>query len=160
MKKTIFIIILMMVVMFGRAQKLDFAGIPLSGSIEQYEEKLSAKGYVLQSGIIGSRCYIGQFLNRKNANIVVWYKKDTREVYGAKAYIDDLVASKAEALYADFKNRIGKMYSSARLENGTDSRDLPTFMFRFADGSSIFGYMKQRGLNWSVNVEYHTEVYF
>lgn len=77
--------------LFAQAEHMKFAGIPLTGSIEQFQKKLIAKGFRLNAKIskllpVGTRSFIGTFAGKKG-NIAVYYDPDTKTVYGAQGLL-------------------------------------------------------------------------
>ncbi len=64
-------------VLNAQTEHMKFAGISLTGSIEQFQKKLIAKGFRLNAKIskllpVGTRSFIGTFAGKKG-NIAVYY---------------------------------------------------------------------------------------
>ena len=89
-------------------------GIPLTGTITQFQTKLQAKGVTydkvsslqMQSGI---RVFNGTFSGYKST-IYVYYDSDTKLVYSARAYIFELSEERAKQVFEDLKYKIQTKY--------------------------------------------------
>ena len=101
MRKTLLTFLLCLFTTISFAQEhMKFAGIPLNGTITQFQQKLLAKGYTVNSKMnsvlpVGTRSFKGTFIG-KRANVAVYYDETTHIVYGAKAYFDELSETKAK----------------------------------------------------------------
>lgn len=94
--KRIFICLMVSLVSFTISAQttfphLPFMGIPLNGTIDNFQAKLSAKGVYVDHAAnktmgIGCRVFKGMFSGKK-ANIYVYYNDRTKIVYRAKAVI-------------------------------------------------------------------------
>lgn len=98
-----------------QAEHLKFMGIPLTGTITQFQQKLAAKGVTHDKKAsatvpVGTRFFSGTFAGSK-AEIVVWYDADTKIVYGAKAVFDCYSTSSRDLQYNDIKNMLSAKYS-------------------------------------------------
>ena len=87
-------------VLSAQTEHMKFAGIPLNGSIEQFQKKLVAKGFRLNTKMskmlpVGTRSFVGTFAGKKG-NIAVYYDSETKNVYGAKVYYDGLTDDRAK----------------------------------------------------------------
>ena len=96
-------------------EHLMFMGIPLTGTINQFQTKLQAKGVRHDRQLsnelpLGIRAFKGTFSNRK-ANISVYYNSKTLLVYAAKAYIPDLTEENANELFELFKHNLLTKYA-------------------------------------------------
>lgn len=88
MKKIFFVWLLALVSILGYAQNLtehmSFMGIPINGTITQFQTKLQGKGCALdritnsQLGV-GCRAFTGKFVDNK-VNIFVYYDEKTKIV--------------------------------------------------------------------------------
>ena len=84
----------------AQTEHLKFMGIPLTGSITAFQEKLKAKGIEYDAEgsrqiKVGCRCFKGSFSGEK-ANFYVYYNEKTKIVYRAKAVITCLSKEKGE----------------------------------------------------------------
>lgn len=98
-----------------QAQHLKFMGIPLDGTIEEFEEKLIAKGCecVVDTALVsedGNRFYEGKFAG-EDARILISYDPDTEIVYQGFAQIPNLDEETAHNIFGKFKNLISFKYS-------------------------------------------------
>ncbi len=70
---------------------MKFAGIPLAGTIEQFQKKLVAKGFHVQAMLnrqlpVGTRLFKGVFAG-KTGNVAVYYDVGAKVVYGTKSLL-------------------------------------------------------------------------
>jgi hypothetical protein len=124
MKKT-FILITLCLVAFCcpvEAQHLKFMGIPLNGTITQFQQKLSAKGVKYDKAASqqlpsGVRAYHGSFAGEK-ANIYVYYDPKSKVIYRAKAVISYPTEAICDSHYNEFKSLLSSKYPDAYTESG------------------------------------------
>lgn len=76
MKKAFLLLLMSLfsLVLFAQTEHMKFAGIPLTGSIEQFQKKLIAKGFRLNAKIskllpVGTRSFIGTFAGKKGISL-------------------------------------------------------------------------------------------
>lgn len=127
MKKTIILLVISIMAFCCpvQAQHLKFMGIPLNGTITQFQQKLTAKGVkydkassqVLPSGI---RAYKGSFVGH-DANIYVYYDLSSKIVYEAKAVLGFTSESSCDIEYNEIKTLLSTKYPDA--ETDTDYQD-------------------------------------
>ena len=117
MKKSMMLIIVCLMSMCIQAQTehLKFMGIPLTGSITAFQEKLKAKGIKYDAEgsrqiKVGCRCFKGSFSGEK-ANFYVYYNEKTKIVYRAKAVITCLSKEKGEGQFDSFRSMLNTKYS-------------------------------------------------
>lgn len=101
---------------------LKFMGIPLDGTINQFQAKLAAKGVTLDVAAnkhvrVGARAFKGSF-SGKNAQIFVYYDESSKVVYRAKAVIESYDINIWENNYNYFVNMLSTKYSDAYTEEG------------------------------------------
>ncbi|MBR3445155.1 MAG: hypothetical protein IKH14_04715 [Prevotella sp.] len=115
---------------------MKFIGIPLDGTITQFQQKLLAKGYTIRKDVnailpIGTRAFKGTFIGRK-ANIAVYYDETSKIVYAAKAYFDDLTENRAKEELENVKELLEQKYPDAYIseleENHLPKISLLTFI--------------------------------
>lgn len=107
-------IVLFAVASFAQNEHLKFLGIPLDGSISQFESKLINKGFT-KADNFGSkelRVYDGTFIGKK-AKIVIYYDANTKIVHAGKAYFDDLSESVAKDRLKELKDLLLQKYPNA-----------------------------------------------
>ena len=124
MKKTIILITLCLVAFCCpvQAQHLKFMGIPLDGSITQFQQKLDAKGVKYDKSLsksleVGTRVFSGSFVGGK-AHIFVYYNPSTKIVYRAKAVIINTSESICDNKYTEVKSLLSSKYIDAYEEAG------------------------------------------
>lgn len=111
---------------------LKFMGIPIDGTITQFQAKLQAKGctYDKVSSTLpsGARAYNGTFAGEKVA-IYVYYNTNTKIVYRAKAVIHDLTEDIADIKYNKFKGLLTTKYGFDENNVGEqDDKESVTFI--------------------------------
>ena len=90
------VLLFMLLVMFGiqhiEAQHLRFAGIPIEGSITNFQSNLAAKGIRVNNNKskeapVGQRIFNGKFQGY-NSEITVYYNRKSKDVYKVEAVIE------------------------------------------------------------------------
>lgn len=146
MKKSIFLLIVCICAWFTpvHAEHLKFMGIPLTGTITQFQQKLAAKGVTHDKkasaiAAVGTRIFNGKFAGSK-ADIVVWYDADTKIVYGAKAVYECYSTTSRDNKYDDIKSMLSTKYSEESCEEGyQDGHDTYTIKVTDDFGYSLIG---------------------
>lgn len=123
---------------------LKFMGIPLNGSITNFQAKLNVKGvkYDAQlSSSLGDGCrgFNGIFSGEK-ATIYVYYNNKTKIVYRAKAVIECISKEKGEEKLKDFSTMLQDKYGS---DNASFSEQdgHPSFILYVYDDEDKLGYV-------------------
>ena len=129
MKKIFFVWLLALVSILGYAQNLtehmSFMGIPINGTITQFQTKLQGKGCALdritnsQLGV-GCRAFTGKFVDNK-VNIFVYYDEKTKIVYRVKAVLSGTSEEIAVQQYEKIKGLLLTKYGSTFSNYGTQS---------------------------------------
>ena len=169
MKKSLLILVISILAMSvpAQAEHLKFMGIPLTGTITQFQQKLASKGVTQDRkasaiAAVGTRIFNGKFAGSK-ADIVVWYDADTKIVYGAKAVYECYSTSIRDNKYDDIKSMLSTKYSEESCEEGyQDGHDTYTIRVTDESGYSLIGiitlYCKQGEFpyddTYTVHVEY------
>ena len=96
---------------------LKFMGIPLDGTINSFQTKLTQKGFTPDATTnrqigVGVRCFIGGTFSGEKASVFVYYNPKTKIVYRAKAVIESSTESYIDNLYNKLKKSIGDKYKS------------------------------------------------
>ena len=96
---------------------IKFMGIPLTGTIAQFQTKLVAKGCtynkVASASISnGTRAFKGTFVGNK-VDIYVYYDTNTKIVYRTKAVINGVSEDIADQEYSKVKNLLSRKYGSS-----------------------------------------------
>lgn len=99
MKKLIVLFMLLMLLSSGYAQHLKFEGIPIDGSITNFQKQLSSKGININNtkskdAPIGQRIFNGRF-HGYNSEITVFYGRKSKVVYKVEVVI---VSKKKEVI--------------------------------------------------------------
>lgn len=127
MKKQLLMIVISLFVSLGAmAQKehLKFMGIPLNGTITQFQTKIAAKGVQVNSSMnkyipAGCRAFSGVF-SGNNADIYVYYDEKTKLVYRAKAVVTYYQDSYRQSAFENFKESLENKYNGMA---ATDEQD-------------------------------------
>lgn len=116
MKKITLLTICILFSLLGYAQKehLTFMGIPLNGTIAQFQVKLQNKGIrqdVQLSRALpsGCRAFKGVFAG-EDCEIFIYYNEKTKIVYRAKAAVETNGLSLVEHKYQEFKQMLKNKY--------------------------------------------------
>ena len=165
--KRIFLLLMMTLfscALFAQTEHMKFAGIPLTGSIEQFQKKLIAKGFRLNAKIskllpVGTRSFIGTFAGKKG-NIAVYYDPDTKTVYGAKVYYDGLTDDRAKEEMDNLRSILSAKYGEDNITDGIDKSNRNTFTVDTGLGSIYCYILKDETMltypyNWSTHAEFN-----
>lgn len=119
MKKSIILLTMCLLAYFlpMQAEHMKFMGIPLTGTITQFQSKLQAKGMkydktTSQLFPAGIRAFKGSFAGEK-ADVYVYYDPTTKIVYRAKAVVGYYSESLCEQKYDEMKSMLSTKYSDA-----------------------------------------------
>lgn len=148
-------------------QHLKFMGIPLTGSIDNFQRKLAAKGIQPDREFnrmmpFGSRCFKGRFTG-KPCTIHAYYT-DNKTVYRAKAVYSNEDEGLADQFYEEIKAMLQAKYPDGLVMNGTfEGYDAFDVMVLAADGETVLGlinlYKTRYGMSvidykYSIHVDY------
>lgn len=133
MKKLIMLWLFAIISIISFAQNttehLRYMGIPITGTITQFQTKLQTKGCSLDKSIsntlaMGCRAFKGKFVGNKVV-IYVYYDEHTKIVYRVKSVISGTSEDIAEQEYNKIKNMLlqkyGMTYSNYGEQNGKES---------------------------------------
>lgn len=124
-------------------QHLKFMGIPLAGSIDNFQRKLAAKGIQPDRELnrmlpFGSRSFKGRFTGK--SCIIHTYYTDNKTVYRAKAVYLNEDEGLADQFYEEIKAMLLKKYEGSRmLEFTHEGYDACSIMALAADGETVLG---------------------
>lgn len=129
--RTIFISLLLLLSLTSMAQTehVKFLGIPLDGTIQQFEENLSANGCSFDQETSkwlpkGARAFKGSFAGH-DARLLVFYDETTNWVYQAQAVISCHGEEACEEVFNDinskFQEKYGALLSTKSIQYGHDS---------------------------------------
>ena len=99
---------------YAQSEHLKFSGIPIDGTINQFQAKVVQKGYVynkLYSEAIsnGVRCFDGTFVGNK-VGLYVYYDEQTKKVYRVKAVINNISEELADQKYQMIQQLLQRKY--------------------------------------------------
>lgn len=124
MRKILSIVVVFMLTLgaVAQTQHLKFMGIPLTGTISAFHQKLVAKGVKhdvegSKGAGAGSRYFDGIFYG-ENARIYVNYNPATKIVYRAKAVITYYSEDSMKSGYAELKSALSDKYPNACATEG------------------------------------------
>lgn len=133
MKKIIMLWLFAIISIVGIAQNttehLSYMGIPITGTITQFQTKLQAKRCSLDKQTsnslgVGCRAFKGNFIGNK-VTIFVYYDEKTKVVYRVKSVISKISESIADQKYEYIKNMLlqkyGMTYSNYGEQTGKES---------------------------------------
>ena len=125
----------------AQTDHMKFAGIPLTGTIDQFQKKLVAKGFIIDKAMsqilqVGTRCFVGTFAG-KQGNIAVYYDADTKVVYGAKVYYNSMTEDRAEGEQDNLRSILSAKYGEDNITDGTDKQTDQRLLLIQAWASSI-----------------------
>ncbi|MCO6025841.1 hypothetical protein NG821_08325 [Prevotella cerevisiae] len=163
MKKSVLIALFSLLSIFAQAQNehLKFNGIPLTGTIEQYQKQLISKGFKLNkfsskySVEDGTRIFNGKFLNKK-AKIAVYFDPETQIVFAAQAYYNHLNAQDAKIRLEELRKLLASKYGNNAFVEHDQSPEQPGFIINAKEGQ-IYGFVqKSKGVyhNFSTHIQY------
>ena len=119
---TFFFAVAITLATFAQNNHMKFMGIPLTGSINSFQTKLTAKGIKVHSKLnssipVGVRAFKGDFAGY-SSTIYVYYDKTSKIVYRAKVCIEKTDKSLLERAYNDLKDMLEAKYSDSYFEEG------------------------------------------
>ena len=151
-------------------QHLKFMGIPINGSIDNFQQKLASKGIYPSKEMnrntpFGVRCFTGRFTG-KQCNIYVYYT-DSKIVYRAKAVYSEQDEDLVDSYYKEVKDMLDNKYALEESENETsdgypshriyvtdetDSRSLGQIVLYKSKFNGDYGYV-----SYSIHVVYYDD---
>jgi hypothetical protein len=167
MKKSIllFVFCLLCVISQAQTEHLKFAGIPITGNIEQFQQQLLAKGFKQNTinkfeieeldGKLapeGKRIYRGKFVNQK-AKVKVFFDTKTKQVFRVQAYFTKLDENAAQVKLEYYKGLLANKYGAANMKEHDQSKELPGFLLT-AHGGQIFGYVSKSSIFYNTYIQY------
>lgn len=112
-------------------QHLKFMGIPLTGTIDNFQKKLASKGIYKDKSSsamlpVGVRAYSGYFTGKK-CKIYVYYINNSKTVYRAKAVYSDENEDFADNYFSEIKAMLQSKYSLEQSESDNTSYNYPVY---------------------------------
>ena len=145
-RKHLFILFLFMTVFsYGQTKHLTIMGIPISGSITTFQQKLLAKNYRLntkenKSLPIGEWEFKGRFSGHDCA-LRAYYFPDDKTVYKVRVAIDFLSASNADNAYKEIKRNLLRKYKNASVKTGSKDGHESISAMIIDDDDDILGFI-------------------
>ena len=162
-----FVLAIISICTFAQSEHVKFMGIPLNGTIQQFHQKLVAKGCrhdARASSYLpnGTRAFDGSFAGKK-ADIYVYYDETTKIVYRAKAVIACNGENIRDTEFNDIKDlldtKYGALNSYKDTQEGYDSYLYLIFSERSDDAIGSVGiYVSEREYGfheYSLHVDYY-----
>lgn len=169
MKKIVSLIVfcLMTIAMQAQDEHLKFMGIPLDGTIDQFQAKLLEKGLKvgeLTAPVVGVRVFSGTFSGEK-AEIFVYYNTKTNIVYRAKAVLDYPDRATTERKLGDYKAALNKKYSDCSVGHDDKLDGYPSYVLVIYDEDmnslgiiATFVSYYQYGDSYSLHLDYMDKI--
>lgn len=124
MKKLLLTIIFCFVAVlsYGQTKHLNIMGIPITGSINTFQQKLLAKNYRLdtkenKSLPIGQRAFKGKFSGHE-CSLIAYYFPESKTVHKVKVSVGFLKAIDAVNSYNEIKKNLQVKYRNAKPKTG------------------------------------------
>jgi hypothetical protein len=116
---------LITILSYGQTKHLTIMGIPITGNITTFQQKLLAKNYRLDSKEnkslpVGQREFKGRFSGHE-CSLRAYYFPDDKTVYKVRVSIDFYNATIADNAYKEIKRNLLRKYKNASAKTG--SRD-------------------------------------
>lgn len=110
---------------FGQSKHLTVLGIPITGSISTFQQKLLAKNYRLDTKEnkqlpVGERSFKGKFSGH-DCTLKAYYFPDDKIVYKVRVSVDFIYESSADAAYMEIKRNLLRKYKYADARIGRSS---------------------------------------
>ena len=136
---------LLTVLSYGQTKHLTIMGIPITGSITTFQQKLLAKNYLVdarRNKVLpeGQREFKGRFSGHM-CSLRAYYFPDDKIVYKVRITIDFLKASNADAAYTEIKGNLLRKYKNASPKMGNrDGHESMSTMI-IDDDDDILGFI-------------------
>ena len=123
-----FLLFLLSVCSMGQTKHLTIMGIPITGSINSFQQKLLSKNYRLNTREnkflpVGQREFKGRFSGHE-CTLRVYYFPDDKIVYKIRVCIDFVYESSADNAYKEIKGNLLRKYKDSDTTiNSTDGHE-------------------------------------
>lgn len=102
---------------YGQSKHLTIMGIPITGSISTFQQKLVAKKHHVDSKSnkelpVGQRAYKGSFSGHE-CSLRAYYFPDDKTVYKVRVSIDFVYESSADNAYKEIKRNLLRKYKNS-----------------------------------------------
>ena len=120
-----FLLCLMTILSYGQTKHLTIMGIPITGSINTFQQKLISKNYRLDTKEnkelpVGERAFKGRFSGHE-CTLKAYYFPDDKIVYKVRVSIDFVYESSADNAYKEIKRNLLRKYKYADTKTGRSS---------------------------------------
>lgn len=120
-----FLLCLMTILSYGQTKHLTIMGIPITGSITTFQQKLISKNYRLDTKEnkqlpVGERAFKGRFSGHE-CTLKAYYFHDDKTVYKIRVSIDFAYESSADNAYKEIKRNLLRKYKYADTKTGRSS---------------------------------------
>ena len=110
----------MTILSYSQTKHLTVLGIPITGSISTFQQKLLAKNYRLDAKEnkqlpIGERAFKGRFSGHE-CSLRAYYFPDDKTVYKVRVSIDFLSALNADGAYEEIKRNLLRKYKNSSIK--------------------------------------------
>ena len=143
MKKTIILLLccFLTISLYAQKEHLKFMGIPLNGTITQFQQKLQAKGvrYDAKSSKsipTGCKIFKGSF-SGKPADFYVYFDEKTKIVYRAKAVIQKKGSESVKSEQMNFKDLLSNKYPNHVPQDG-EQGGFPAYSILLPDSQNEY----------------------
>lgn len=115
----------MPVLSYGQTKHLTIMGVPITGNITNFQQRLVAKNYRVDTKSnrelpVGQREFKGRFSGHE-CSLRAYYFPDDKTVYKVRVSIDFINESSADNAYKEIKRNLLRKYKNASTKTG--SRD-------------------------------------
>ena len=136
---------LVTILSYGQTKHLTIMGIPITGNITTFQQKLLTKNYRLDSKEnkslpVGQQEFKGRYSGHE-CSLRAYYFPDDKTVYKVRVVIDFLNASNADNAYKEIKRNLLRKYKNASVKTGSrDGHDSISAMI-IDDDDDILGFI-------------------
>jgi len=140
-----FLLCLMTILSYGKTKHLTAMGIPITGSITTFQQKLLAKNYRLDTKEnktlpVGEREFKGRFSGHE-CSLRAYYFPDEKTVYRVRVVIYFLSASNADNAYEEIKRNLLRKYKNASVKTGSRDGHESISVMIIDDDDDILGFV-------------------
>ena len=113
----IFLFCLMAIVSYGQTKHLTVKGVPITGNIATFQQKLIAKNFRVDTKEnkelpVGQRAFKGNY-SGYNCSLRAYYFPDDKTVYKVRVSIDFMYESSADNAYKEIKRNLLRKYKNS-----------------------------------------------
>lgn len=140
-----FLLCLMTILSYGQTKHLTIMGIPITGSITTFQQKLLAKNYradARRNRVLpdGQREFKGRFSGH-TCSLRAYYFPDDKVVYKVRVTIDFIKTSNADAAYTEIKGNLLRKYKNASPKMGSRDGHESMSVMIIDDDDDILGFI-------------------